>query len=290
LVTDENGQWSSRRAVRRRLRPVTSDTLVVLTNDDQVLGPDVGVRIIEEWWLDSAASATTAASHGMPGTPPPNVDIDAGSCPWRTRNGGSGNAAWSSGQNRGVSPELVARFDALFRATYSAVRRYAFHRGVAGADADDLVSETFLVAWRRLDSVPRDNPVPWLLAVAANVQRNRARSTRRYQAMIDRLPMPPPAASPADPNDLHTAVATALAALSEDDREILCLVAWDGLTPQEAATVLGTSSGAARLRLHRARRRLAVLLGDRLPVKQSAGGGQFEDDSEELPYEPTFEF
>jgi RNA polymerase sigma-70 factor, ECF subfamily len=200
-----------------------------------------------------------------------------------------GNGVWSGGQNRGVGPDLVVQFEALFRATYSAVRRYAFYRGVAGADADDLVSETFLVAWRRLESVPRDDPVPWLLAVAANVQRNRARSRRRYQAMVERLAVSPPVAAPADPTDFHGAVAGALAALSDDDREVLCLVAWDGLTPREAAVVLGTSGGAARLRLHRARRRLAVLLGDRLAVNQSAGGAQFDDDSEELPYEPTFE-
>lgn len=65
----------------------------------------------------------------------------------------------------------AARFRTLFDATIGAVRRYVHHRGVTGGRADDVVAETFLVAWRRLDEVPDDDPVPWLLAVARNVWR-----------------------------------------------------------------------------------------------------------------------
>ena len=75
-----------------------------------------------------------------------------------------------------------ARFRALFESHQAAVRRYAHHRAIQGTDADDIVAETFTVAWRKLEDVPADDPVPWLLAVAANVRRNQARSARRYHA------------------------------------------------------------------------------------------------------------
>jgi RNA polymerase sigma factor (sigma-70 family) len=158
-----------------------------------------------------------------------------------------------------------ARFRELFEAAFGAVRRYVHHRGVTGGAADDIVAETFLVAWRRLDDVPEDDPVPWLLAVARNVWLNQRRMDRRRQAFVRRLPPPaavPPPAEPTDPSD-WAAVRAALARLADDDREILCLVAWDGLTSAQAAKVLGCSAGAARVRLHRARQRLAAELGKR---------------------------
>ena len=110
--------------------------------------------------------------------------------------------------------DTEARFRALFADSYSALRRYAHHRGLSPADSEDLVAEVFTIAWRRIDDVPTD-AVPWLFAVARNVLRN----TRRAE-----------------------------------------LVAWDGLTPQQAATALGWTPGATRVRLHRARHRLAAKL------------------------------
>jgi len=65
----------------------------------------------------------------------------------------------------------------------------------------------------------------------------------------DTLPEPDPA------------LKNALAVLAEEDRELLTMIAWDGLSPTEAAAVLGIEPGAARVRLHRARRRLERLLG-----------------------------
>jgi RNA polymerase sigma-70 factor (ECF subfamily) len=189
-----------------------------------------------------------------------------------------------------VAQDPVVRFEALFRAAYPAVRRYAFHRGVTGADADDLAAETFVVAWRRLDAVPHDDPVPWLLRVAANIQRNRARSGRRYEAMVGRLPVPVSGLPPSETADIGHAVLDAMESLGDDDQEILRLVAWDGLTPQEAAGVLGTSGGVARLRLHRARKRLAALLADRPAPKRAHARGQFDDDGKELSYEPAPKF
>jgi RNA polymerase sigma-70 factor, ECF subfamily len=166
--------------------------------------------------------------------------------------------------------DAATHFRALFEAHYPRVRRFAHHRAVAGADAEDLVAEVFAIAWRRLDDVPEDDALPWLLAVATNVWRNQARSARRYRAVLRRLPAPEPAPPPPDPPDAE--LARALAALTPDEREILRLVAWDGLTSRQLAIVLAVPEGTARSRLHRARRRLAARLAD---PQHPPGNGQF---------------
>lgn len=121
--------------------------------------------------------------------------------------------------------------------------------------AQDVVAETFAVAWRRLDAVPRD-PLPWLYAVARRVLANQRRSTARREALKTALARSTAGfAAPVD-HDL----ADALRRLPSGDRELLTLVAWEGLSPREAAAALGCSDTACRLRLHRARRRLAALL------------------------------
>jgi RNA polymerase sigma-70 factor (ECF subfamily) len=153
----------------------------------------------------------------------------------------------------------ATRFRELFESSHGAVQRYVYHRGVTDGAADDVVAETFLVTWRRLDAVPDDDPVPCLLAVARNVWLNQRRGDRRRSAFLRRLPPPapvPPPDEPAEPDEV-LAVRAALSALAADDQEILRLVTWDGLTGAQAARVLGCSAGAARVRLHRARRRLA---------------------------------
>lgn len=167
----------------------------------------------------------------------------------------------------------AARFRALFESTFPAVRRYVRHRGITGGRADDVVAETFLVTWRRLDSVPTDDPLPWLLAVARNVCRNERRGDRRRLALVRRLPAPPPVPPPEGPGS-DGAVHEALAALSAADREVLVLVAWDGLSAAQAGVVLGIGAGAVRVRLYRARRRMAQEL-----VKRGAVCGQETDES-----------
>lgn len=161
----------------------------------------------------------------------------------------------------------AGRFREVFEATFGAVRRYVHHRGVVGGQADDVVAETFLVAWRRLHDVPVDDPLPWLLAVARNVWLNQRRSERRYGALLRRLPVPEPAPAPAEPSDVEH-IRRALARLRPGDQEVLRLVAWDGLTPAQAAKVLGCGTGSFRVQLHRARQRLAAEL------KHSNGSGQ----------------
>lgn len=173
-----------------------------------------------------------------------------------------------------------SRFRALFVEAYPALQRYAHHRGLSGADADDLVAEVLTVAWRRLDAVPADDPVPWLFAVARNVWRNGLRSGRRRLALLDRLPRP--AVQPPPPEPLGR-VRAALATLREDDQELLRLVAWDDLTPAQIAVVLGCTPGAARVRIHRARNRLAAALGEvtePTPATETSRANLLEEESD----------
>lgn len=125
--------------------------------------------------------------------------------------------------------------------------------------ADDVVADVFLVAWRRLDDVPPE-PLPWLLGVARRVVANRRRGAARDVALVTRLQCEPiaPADSGAVADD--PAVFQALERVSERDRELLLLVAWDGLGREQAAAVLGISPGTFAVRLHRARRRFARAL------------------------------
>src|ERR1039458_8376784 len=80
-----------------------------------------------------------------------------------------------------------ARFRAIFHVAYPALGRYVHNRGFWGADADDLVAETLEIAWRRLDQVPEDDPLPWLFAVARNLLRNKRRSEGRRALLLARL-------------------------------------------------------------------------------------------------------
>src|SRR3954468_23985579 len=103
------------------------------------------------------------------------------------------------------------RFNALHERHFEAIRRYAFRR--APALADDIVSETFLAAWRRIDDVP-DDERPWLFGVARNARLNLQRWLRRQQAVAGRLSADP-ATSTDEGHERAEAVVPALSALSE---------------------------------------------------------------------------
>ncbi|HTI32206.1 MAG TPA: sigma-70 family RNA polymerase sigma factor [Miltoncostaea sp.] len=154
------------------------------------------------------------------------------------------------------------RLEALWRAHADAVLGYALRRADGDA-ARDVVAETFAVAWRRLDDVPGD-PLPWLLGVARKALANRRRGDRRRGALTARLAALPPehGADPAERAGEAQAVRAALGRLPSADREALILVAWDGLTPAQAAAVAGCSPRAFSKRLSRARARLAAALVD----------------------------
>ncbi|MBE2320888.1 RNA polymerase sigma factor [Solirubrobacter sp. CPCC 204708] len=148
------------------------------------------------------------------------------------------------------------RFAALYEVHGPAVLAYA-RRRLSADEADDVLAETFLVAWRRRRELPAD-ALPWLYAVAGNVVRNRARADRRRGALQARMAVEPaPAASDEAPDPM---LGEALARLKPIDREALLLTAWEDLSPERAARAAGCSRATFHVRLHRARTRLAHAL------------------------------
>jgi RNA polymerase sigma factor (sigma-70 family) len=153
-----------------------------------------------------------------------------------------------------------ARFRALYDANYTHVLGYALRRTATREDAEDVVAETFLTAWRRLEEMPVGSGArPWRYGVARKVLANQRRGDVRRTRLRGRLHAADERAPGAE---LETAgVAVAFHRLSDRDREVLALAAWEELDAGEIAMVLGCSRNAARIRLHRARRRLARELG-----------------------------
>lgn len=151
--------------------------------------------------------------------------------------------------------------EALYAAYATAVHAYA-RRRVEPAGADDVVGETFLAAWRRLDDVPSDDPLPWLYATARHVVANQRRGNARRVALRVRIAAERPVTSalPAGLSEDGELLLRALAGLRPGDREALLLIAWEGLEPARAAATLGCSRAALHVRVHRARRRLREAL------------------------------
>jgi RNA polymerase sigma-70 factor (ECF subfamily) len=153
------------------------------------------------------------------------------------------------------SPE--ERFSALFERTHPALLGYAVRRVADPADAADVVAETYLVAWRRLDDVPGgDEARPWLFGVARRVLANHYRGERRRLALADRLRDSLHEAVPGPYLHEPSLVERAVERLGDDDRELLRLVAWEELAREEIAVAMGLSRATVRVRLHRARTRL----------------------------------
>jgi RNA polymerase sigma-70 factor (ECF subfamily) len=159
--------------------------------------------------------------------------------------------------------ERRRRLEALFDEHAVAVRAYALRR-IDSASADDTVSEVFVVACRRLEDVT-DDALPWLLACARRVVANQYRGARRRLAVAERLASVVPSRT-FDAPDSGGRLMRALEALSERDREVLMLIAWDGLEPARAAAALECSRTTLAVRLHRARRRLAAALEEDGPA------------------------
>ncbi|MGA2470182.1 MAG: sigma-70 family RNA polymerase sigma factor [Solirubrobacteraceae bacterium] len=158
------------------------------------------------------------------------------------------------------STQRRERFEALFERYQGNIAAYAMRRAPGGL-VDDVVEDTFLVAWRSLDRLPED-PLPWLYGVARRVLANDRRAQRRRAALGERLSREPapPAAPAAFDASVSEPLRSALLALSAREREALLLVAWEGLTPAQAAIAAGCADAAMRVRLHRARRALARAL------------------------------
>jgi RNA polymerase sigma factor (sigma-70 family) len=171
------------------------------------------------------------------------------------------------GETEGARAE--ARLESLFRRHYGDVASYVRRRAEADL-VDDVVAETFLVAWRRLDDLPADAR-PWLLGVARKTLATQRRSATRQRSLATRLEHAQ-SSSQADDSGSELGVAEALAELSEKDREAISLIAWEGLTANEAAAALGQSPVSFRVRLHRAKRRLRQRLETRARVESNALG------------------
>jgi RNA polymerase sigma factor (sigma-70 family) len=153
------------------------------------------------------------------------------------------------------------RFEAIYDAYYPLIHQYAVRRTSTPEDAADAISETFLVAWRRLHDVPEGaGALLWLYGVARRVLANQRRGAARHSGLGDRLRQDLSATRPPSPTGLDH-VRAAFDALSETDREVLALAVWEGLNSREIGKVLGCTATAARIRLHRARKRLATALG-----------------------------
>ncbi len=148
------------------------------------------------------------------------------------------------------------RFSEIYRALYGRVHAYA-ERRLGREAADEVAAETFLVAWRRLDAMPSE-PLPWLYGVARNVVlRQRAQHARQattHEALEFELDRP--RSDEGEDRELWEAWQR----LSDADREVLALVAWEELPVAEAARSLGCSAPVFSVRLHRARKRLKKLL------------------------------
>ncbi len=152
---------------------------------------------------------------------------------------------------------------------------------------DDVLADVLLVAWRRRDEMPTE-PLPWLLGVAAKTLSTRWRGEARRDALVDRVARQPPPPQPSVEAEVlrraqQRALATALEALNERDRELLLLRFWDDLRPREIATVLAVPSITVRTRLRRATVRLHRHLRDALDSASGADDACVNGPADRLP-------
>lgn len=190
-----------------------------------------------------------------------------------------------------------ARFEALAHIVAEPLHRYLLRR--ADADqVDDVLAETLLVLWRRIEDVPGlegldgvpgpessgrvpdpDAVLPWCYGVARGCLANARRADRRRRSLLERLTRTVSTATETEPDADHTALHAALAQLRALDREIVLLWAYEELTPARIAEVTGLSANAVSIRLHRAKKRLAARLERKTASRpgQETGEGQGND-------------
>ena len=180
---------------------------------------------------------------------------------------------WTHAGRADDREEALAAFSDLYRATYPAVLAF-LRRRADPQDAEDLTAEVYAAAWDGWHRAPVDQERLWLFGIARNLLANDRRAAGRRRRLelrvADELD---PARDETGATDASLDLRRAWARLAEPDREVLALVAWDGLTGQEAAVVLGCTRAAFSVRLTRARRRLRRLVegGPVLPPPPLAG-------------------
>ncbi|WP_134739791.1 sigma-70 family RNA polymerase sigma factor [Nocardioides sp. 503] len=161
--------------------------------------------------------------------------------------------------------ERRARFEALAPELVEPLRRFLARRTDA-ATAEDVLSETLLVCWRRLDDVPADAALPWAYGVARHCLANAQRSARRQGRLAAKVATvdPPAETSPGpggpDGHDGDDRLHAALVRLTDTEAELIRLWAWEQLTPSEIAGVMDLTPNAVSIRLHRAREKLKEIM------------------------------
>lgn len=143
-------------------------------------------------------------------------------------------------------------FDQIYDRHVLEVYRYIARRHI-GNDAQDLTGDVFLIAFQKLDSIPAGSELPWLYRTAWNVLANAHRKNDPIPANFDLTEIEPDCADVVITNDQLN---RSWQKLPQKDRELLRLVAWEGLSGKELASVLGISEGGAGAALSRARANL----------------------------------
>jgi RNA polymerase sigma-70 factor (ECF subfamily) len=163
-------------------------------------------------------------------------------------------------ESRGVrvTDRREERFRCIWEEHSGRVLAYVVRRLGSEREAEDIVAETFILAWRKIENVPED-PVPWLLGAARRVLSHYLRSTRGQRALrqkLDRASKTPSTCLVEDGAWATERLVAAYGSLSPADQEMLTLVDWEGLSNEQAASVVRCSASTFAVRLHRARNRL----------------------------------
>lgn len=167
--------------------------------------------------------------------------------------------------------ERRRRFEAVADEVYEPLQRF-LRRRASYDDAEEVFGDALLTIWRRLDDVPPDAALPWCYGVARRALANKRRAASRHLRLVERLRSvsdPAPVTDPAAVGE-QPELAAALESLSDSDRELIRLWAWEELEPREIAVVLDTTANAVSLRLTRVKAKLA----NEMERQSAAGRGQ----------------
>lgn len=167
------------------------------------------------------------------------------------------------------SSEDDERFTRLYDDTSRDLLAFLLRRCATAEDAADCLAEAYRIAWEKRTRIPAGPEArPWLFGVARNIARQTHRGeTRRAATTIALATAAERWYAPSRAED--SALAAALSELSTLDQEIITMIAADGLPPREVAAILGLSPNAVRIRAHRAREKLRVLLGPAAPEEDA---------------------